>query len=136
MFFHYTYHEERSVWFVFYPYVFSFFLSCFCFCFFCSFSIGFFSDRHCDSQDSREQWGNHYFSCFPLPPAHEYSFSSSRVLPLLFNRSICNYQTDSWWDLIYLEHFICIFIDAIQEELLTFTFQNDIWAHIKLSPFY
>ena len=28
-----------------------------------------------NSQDSRKGRGNHYFSCFPLPPAHEHSFS-------------------------------------------------------------
>ena len=56
-----------------------------------------------DSQDSRDGRGNHSFSCFPLPPAHEHSFSSSRFLPLLFNQSICNYQTDSWWDFFSLE---------------------------------
>ena len=36
-------------------------------------------------------------------------------------------------------HFICIFIDAIKSELLTYTFETDIvriWANIKLSPFY
>ena len=44
--------------------------------------------------------------CFPLPPAHEHSFSSSKFLPLLFNRTIGNYQTDSWWGLLSLE--ICI----------------------------
>ena len=27
------------------------------------------------------------------------SFDSLRFLPLIFTRSICNYQTDSWWDL-------------------------------------
>ena len=32
--------------------------------------------------------------------------SSPRFLPLLFNQSICTYQTDSWWDLFSLE--ICI----------------------------
>ena len=62
--------------------------------FFCSFSIGFFFDRYYDSQDCREERGNHCSSCFPLSPAHEYSLSSSRLLPLLFNRSICNYKTD------------------------------------------
>ena len=34
-------------------------------------------------------------------------------------------------------HFICIFIDEIKSELLTFIFQSDIvriWAHIELSP--
>ena len=35
-----------------------------------------------DSQDSRERGVNHYFSCFPLPPAHKYAFNSSRFLPL------------------------------------------------------
>ena len=49
-----------------------------------------------NSLDSRERRGN-YFSCFPLPPAHEHSFSCSRFLPLLFNQSVCNYQIDSWW---------------------------------------
>ena len=58
---------------------------------------------------SRKYWdgrGNNYFSCFPLPPANEHSFNSSRFLPLIFTRSICNYQTDSWWDLFSLD--ICI----------------------------
>ena len=44
--------------------------------------------------------------CFPLPPAREHWFNSSKYLPLLFNRSICNYQTDSWWGLFSLD--ICI----------------------------
>ena len=35
-----------------------------------------------NSHDSKEERGNHYFSCFPLPPAYEHSFSSSRFLPL------------------------------------------------------
>ena len=61
-----------------------------------------------DSQDSRQRKVNHYFSCFPLPPAHEYAFNLSRFLPLLFNQSICNYRTDSWWDLFSLE--ICILL--------------------------
>ena len=84
-----------------------------------------------DSQDSREGRGNYYFSRFPLPPAHEHSFSSSRFLPLHFSRSICNYQTDSYWDLFSLE--ICILFAS------TFTFQSDIvkiWVHIKLSLFH
>ena len=38
---------------------------------------------------------------FPLPLAHEYSFSFSRFPPLLFNRSICNCQTDSWWVVLF-----------------------------------
>ena len=65
-------------------------------------SVFFLRDTN-DSQDYREGRGSPYFSCFPIPPAHEHSFSSSRFLPLLFNRSICNYQTDSWWDLFSLE---------------------------------
>ena len=32
-------------------------------------------------------------------PTHKHSFISSRFLTLFFNRSICNYQTDSWWDM-------------------------------------
>ena len=59
-----------------------------------------------DSQNSREWRGNHHFSCFSLPLAREYSFSLPRFLPLLLNRSICNYQTNSWWDLFSL--YICI----------------------------
>ena len=61
-----------------------------------------------DSQYSRKRRVNHYFSCFPLPPAHEYAFNSSRFLPLLFNRSICNYRTNSRWWQISLE--ICILL--------------------------
>ena len=61
-----------------------------------------------DSQDSRERRVNHYFSCFPLAPGYEYAFNSSRFLPLFFNRSICNYRTDNWWDLLSLE--ICILL--------------------------
>ena len=43
---------------------------------------------------------------FQLPPAHEHSFNSSRFLPLLFNWSICNCQTCSWWDLFSID--LCI----------------------------
>ena len=45
-------------------------------------------------EDSMERRGNH-FSYFPLLPGHEYSFGSSKFLPLLFDRCICNYQSDS-----------------------------------------
>ena len=73
--------------------VFFFFLSFFYFFIFLSvFSLT-------DTNDSREGRGNHYFSCFLLPLSHKYSFSSSWFLPLLFHRSICNYQTNRWWDL-------------------------------------
>ena len=115
-------------------------MACFLSVFFCFFllrylflSVFFLTDTS-DSRDYREARGSPYFSCFPLPAAHEHSFSSSRFLPLLINRSICNYNTDSWWDLFSWE--ICIFIDAIKSELLTLTFPGDIariWAHIKLS---
>ena len=50
--------------------------------------------------------GINYFSCFWLPPANEHSFNSSRFLPLVFTRCICNYQIDSWWDFFSLD--ICI----------------------------
>ena len=61
-----------------------------------------------DSHDSREWRVNHYFFCFLLPPAHEYTFNLSRFVLLIFNRSICNYWADSWWDLFFLE--ICILL--------------------------
>ena len=64
-----------------------FFLSSFFF-FFCRYSC--FLDTNY-SQDSREGRGNQYFSCFLITPAHEHSFSSSRFVSHLFNRSICNY---------------------------------------------
>ena len=51
---------------------------------------------------------NHYFSCVLLLPACEYTFNSSRFVPLIFNQSICNYWTDSWWDLFSLQ--ICILL--------------------------
>ena len=115
------------------------------FFFFLSFSIGIFFDRHYtltdDSNDRREGRGNHYFSCVPLPPAHKLSFSSSRFLPLVFNQSICNYLTNSWWDLFSLE--ICILfafsLMQLSQELFTLTVQIDtvgIWTHIKLTPLY
>ena len=61
-----------------------------------------------DSQDSRERRVNHYFSCVLLLPAREYTFNSSRFVPLIFNQSICNYWADSWWDLFSLQ--ICILL--------------------------
>ena len=64
-----------------------FFLSSFLF-FFCRYSC-FLDTKY--SQDSREGRGNQLFSCFLITPAHEHSFSSSRFVSLLFNRSICNY---------------------------------------------
>ena len=113
------------------------FLSFFFFFFFLFLSIFFLKDTN-NSQDSSEGRGNRYFSCFPLPPAHGHSFSSSRFLPLLFNRSICNYQTDSEWYLFSLD--ICIlFIFSLMPLSQTLTFQSDIVrisARIKLSSFY
>ena len=82
----------------------SFFLSFFLL-FFLFLSVFSLTDTN-ESKGSREGRGNHYFTCIPLPPAHRYSFSSLRFLSLVFNQSICNYQTDSWWDLLSLE--ICI----------------------------
>ena len=82
-----------------------------------------------------------YFSCFPLPPAHEHSFSSSRFLPLPFNRSIYNYQTPSWRGLFSLE--ICILFGfsllQINQSYWLWHFKVTfvrIWADAKLSPFY
>ena len=88
----------QSVFFFF----FLFFVSSFFFLFLSLFSL---TDAN-NSQDSRKGRGNHHFSCSQLPPAHDHSFIKSRFLPLLFNRSICNYQTDTWWDLFSLG--ICI----------------------------
>ena len=114
-------------------FLFSFFLLCFLFP-----SVFFLTDTN-DSQEYREGSGSPYFLCFPLSFAHEHSFISSRFLLLLFNRTICNYQTDSWWDLFYLE--ICIlFVLSLMQ--LSRVIDSDIsgivriWAHIKLSPFY
>ena len=82
---------------------FSSFLSSFFFLFLSVFSLTGTNG----SQNSREERGNHCFSCFPLPPAHEHSFSSLRFLPLL---------------LFSLE--ISIFIGANKSELLILTFQS------------
>ena len=87
-----------------------FFLSSFFFLFMSLFSLTGTSN----SQDSREGRGNHYFSWFPQPPAHKHSFNSSRFLPLLFNRSICNYQTDSWWGPFSLEISILFAFSLVQ----------------------
>ena len=110
------------------------FLLCFLFL-----SVFFLTDTN-DSQYYGKGRGSPYFSCFPLPPAYEHSFSSWRFLPLLFNRSVCNYR------LIGDETcspqrfaFFWIFIDEIRSELLTLTSQSDITricAHSKLSTFY
>ena len=64
-----------------------------------------------NSKDSKEGGGNSYF-CFPLPPAHKHSFSSSRLQPVLYNRSITRL---SWWDLFSLE--ICILFQFLLMQL-------------------
>ena len=71
--------------------------------------------------------GNNYFSCFRLPSANEHSFNSSRFLPLIFTRSICNYQTDSWWDLFSLA--ICILFTFLWMQLNR---SNWLW-HFKVA---
>ena len=88
---------------------FLFFLFLFCFFFFLYFLflLIFFLTDTTDSHDYREGKGSPYFSCFPRPPAHEHSFSSLTFLPLLLNRSICNYQT-TFVILLRDLHFICI----------------------------
>ena len=96
-----------------------------------------------ETNDSWDRWdgrGNHYFSRFPLPPANEYSFNSTRFMLLIFTLSICNYQTDSWWDLFSLAIYILF---AFLRMLLSrsdwfwhFKLTVRIWAYIKLSLFY
>ena len=72
--------------------------------FFFFFFLLVFSSTNANYKQGSSDWRrNHYFSSFPLLPAHEYSFSSSRFLPLLFNQSICNYETYSWWHFFSLE---------------------------------
>ena len=70
--------------------VFFFFLSSFF-----SFTIGIFLDR----LERFIGWQGRVRES----PANEHSVISSRFIPLLFTRSFCNYQTDSWWDLFSLK---------------------------------
>ena len=51
-----------------------------------------------DSQNSR-QWRNYYFSYFHFHPLTNIHLVHLDFLPLYFNRSFCNYQTDEtcWW---------------------------------------
>ena len=77
--------------------------------FFSFFLLSFFFCRYFPWRTWRvytEGRGNHYFSFFPLPPVNEHSLSSLRFIKLLFTQSVCNYETDSWWDLFSLK--ICI----------------------------
>ena len=112
-----------------------FFLSFFFFFFFLSvFSL----TNTSDSQDSWEGRGNHYFSCFPLPPAHEHWFSLSRFLPLLFNQSIYNYQTDSWWDLFFLEIYISFAYSLMQLSRSNWLwhFKVTLWGFVLVSNYH
>ena len=113
---------------MFYPY-FSFFLSSF-FYFLLVFSLTDASN----SQNSRGWRENHDFSCFLFLPAYEHSFTLPRFLPFLFDRYICNYQGDSWWDLFFLE--TCI-LSTFSLTQLSRSWSNIVMlsAHIKLSPF-
>ena len=98
----------------------------------------FFSTDIDNSSDRREGRWNHYFSCFPLPPASE--FNSSSFIPLVFTRSICNYQTDSWCDLFSLDIsilFAFLWMKLGRSYWLSqFKVIVRISARIKLSPFY
>ena len=98
---------------------------------FFSFSIGIFLERTNDSQDNREGKENPYFSCFLLPPADKHSLSSARFLPLLFNRSIFNYQIDSWWDLFSLV--ICILFAFSLMQLSRMQLMSMRYWHYKLT---
>ena len=125
-------HNVKSVQFGLYCIRISFFLSFFL-VFFLFLSLFSLTDNN-DSSDGTGE-GIIIFLVFHFHPLtnihfiywHFYLF----FLLDLFDRS------DSWWGLFSLD--ICIFIDAINSELLTLTFQSDIvriWVHIKLSPFY
>ena len=98
----------------------------------------FFLTDTSDPQDSIEWRVNHYFSCFPLPLAHEYAFNSSRFLSLLFNRSICNYRTDSWWDLLSLEIYILFAFSLMQlsRSYWLSYFKVTLWESELISHFY
>ena len=76
--------------------VFLFFLS-----FFFISLVFFLTDSDDESQDRWDGRGNNCFSCFPLQTVHEHSFSSFKLLPLLFTQSTCNYHTNGWWDLFH-----------------------------------
>ena len=78
--------------------------------------------------------GNNYCTCSPLSPANEYSFNSSRCLPLIFTRSLCNYQADSWWDMFFLE--ICILFSLLWMKLSRVTdFDISKWHCEELSSY-
>ena len=103
-----------------------FFLSLFLLLFSFFLLVFFLTDIN-DSQDGKDGIGNHCFSCFPFPLAHEHLFSSPKLLPFLFNQAICNYQTDSWWDFFSLE--ICILFPFL---LMQFSRSNWLW-HFKVT---
>ena len=56
-----------------------------------------------DTNNSQITGKGEEFLNFLLFHFHQLTNSSSRFLPLLFNRSICSYQTDSWWNLFSFE---------------------------------
>ena len=76
--------------------VFLFFLS-----FFFISLVFFLTDSDDESQDRWDGRGNNCFSCFPLQTVHEHSFSSFKLLPLLFTQSTSNYHTNGWWDFFH-----------------------------------
>ena len=115
---------------------FSFFLSSFL-----SFSIGIFFDKHKRFTGLQGRERELLFFLFTTSTHSWHSFSSSWFLPLLFNRSICNYQTDSWWELFSLEIFILFTFSMMQVSWSYWLWHFkvpfvSIGAHIKLLPFY
>ena len=89
-----------------------------------------------DWRNSREGRGNPYFSCLPLATTEQNSSSLSRFLPLLFNRSICNYQTDSWWDLFSLEVCILFAFSLMQLGWSFWHFKVTLWGFELISNYH
>ena len=93
---------KHSVWFVLFVFFFLFFLLFF---FFYLLFLFFLVDTS-DSKGSREERGNHCFLLF-----HFHLLTTIHLVHRdfyhLFIISICNYQTDSWWD--FFTFGICIF---------------------------
>ena len=85
-------------------------------------------------RDSREPRGSYYFS-FPLPLAHEYSFSSSRFSPVRFNWSICNCPTDSWWDLFSRVLFVFSLMQLSRSYWLS-QFKVTLWGFELISNYH
>ena len=58
-------------------------------------------------------------------------------LPLLFNESICNYQSDSWWDLFSLEIFILFAFSLMNlnsHQTITILLQSKRLNQLTLTP--